>query len=200
MNWTLFFDIGNVLYFISLEKMCNQIAHLFSIPIEIVKLHLYDKEIIMKYESGTISTEEIIEYFSKSSKKTVCKKDFNKAISSVFTKPNNEIIPLIETLKNNNHTLILLSNTNEVHYRYLEKFFPILKLFDKTILSYKVGFIKPQREIFEIALSHGNNSSMFYTDDIKENIDAARNTGLDCEIFTTVSLLKDHLLKRKIIT
>lgn len=200
MNWTLFFDIGNVLYFISLEKMCNQIAHLFSIPIETVKSHLYDKEIIMKYESGSISTEEIIEYFSKLSKKTVCKENFNKAISSVFTKPNNEIIPLIETLKNNNHTLILLSNTNEIHYDYLEQIFPILELFDKTILSYKVGFIKPQKEIFEIALSHGNGNPMFYTDDIKENIDTAKDLGLDSEVFTTVNLLKKHLLKRKIIT
>jgi putative hydrolase of the HAD superfamily len=120
-----------------------------------------------------------------------------EALADIFT-PNIELFPLVEELKRQGSKLVLISNTNECHYHYAKKHYPILNLFDVNILSYEVGACKPNPKIFGRALKEVKGKS-FYTDDIPAFVKAGREAGLDAELFTDVPNLIHHLVQRRLL-
>ena len=68
------------------------------------------------------------------------------------------------------------------------------------MLSFEVGALKPDKQIFIKALSKAScdPKECFYTDDIPEFVKTAKECGLDSEIFTTTQALQQALLHRGI--
>lgn len=95
----------------------------------------------------------------------------------------------------------LFSNTNEVHFRYIESHFPIVKSFSHTILSYEIGNVKPDKESYKKLLSitgHQPEEHLFIDDRI-ENISAANEMGIKVILFKSVLRLKRELSAKGII-
>ena len=67
----------------------------------------------------------------------------------------------------------------------------MLDYFDRHVLSYKVGSLKPERKIFEHAIAAANYAAeaLFFTDDREENILAAKQLGMHAHQFTSESEL-----------
>src|SRR5262249_42798396 len=93
------------------------------------------------------------------------------------------------------YPLILVSNTNEAHIDFVRSHYRILDYFDHRILSYEVGSLKPDPEIFEhaIALSGHPPEALFFTDDREENVLAAKLLGMRTHQFKTEARLVDAL-------
>ena len=70
--------------------------------------------------------------------------------NSAKTGINTELLELIEKLKNK-YTIGLISNASNIQKEYNEKV-GLYKPFDPCILSCDVGFVKPDEEIYELAL------------------------------------------------
>lgn len=194
---TIIFDLGNVLFFFDHTKMIRQIGHCCGIPPEALKKIFFQHRIHQDYEQGQINSEDVHKILVKHGTKPFTHQEWMEAASDIFI-PNTDLWPTIEALKEKKIRLVLLSNTSEVHYNYLNSHYPILSLFDAKILSYEVKASKPQPQIFQAALRSIDCSidQCFYTDDIAEFIAAARKEGIDGEIFVDVSGLKSHLLQR----
>jgi glucose-1-phosphatase len=194
---TLFFDIGNVLLYFSHDKMCRQIAALCGLEEAHVRRVIFAEGMGLKYEKGKIDSRGLYEHFHKLSAKRVDFKHFMHAASDIFD-THMEIIPLIKELKQLGHRLITLSNICEAHFNHIYTHFPLIHLFDSYILSYEVGAVKPEKAIFEKALSEvkGPKENCFFTDDILDHIVAANQAGLPSEQFTTVEALRQHLKER----
>ena len=194
---TLFFDIGNVLLFVDPKRLYRQIADVCDLNLETVYEAIQTSEIQLRYEKGEITTEEVCTFFSRLSQKEIPKDHIFQALTEIFS-PNESIIPLIKTLKKQNIALILLSNTCEMHFQFIQKNFPIITSFDQFILSYEVNARKPERAIFEAAISASGHApaECFYIDDIPEYVLAARTLGIDAEPYKDTPTLKVHLKKR----
>ncbi len=97
---------------------------------------------------------------------------------------NKKMQDLLRTVKGQ-YKLVMISNINETHFEYLKKSMPIFDEFDKLILSYKIGFRKPAREIYNAALESVNTtpSKAFYVDDRADLIEAALGYGIKGMIF-----------------
>jgi putative hydrolase of the HAD superfamily len=95
------------------------------------------------------------------------------------------------------HKLILLSNTDTLHFNYIEKRFPEIFIFDEYILSYKVGSVKPEEKIFKIAIekSGAEPQNILFIDDMEENIRVAAKTGMKTIHFNSKTNLKAELEK-----
>ena len=91
--------------------------------------------------------------------------------------------------------MILVSNTNELHIDFVRTNYRVLDYFDHHVLSYEVGSLKPDREIFEyaIAVSGHEPEALFFIDDREENIVAARQLGMHAHQFKTELQLMDAL-------
>ena len=67
-----------------------------------------------------------------------------------------------------------------------------------VLLSYEIGVKKPNPEAFKILLQKLQLSASFviFIDDRIENVEAAKNQGIDAILFVNPSQLKDELEKR----
>ncbi len=78
----------------------------------------------------------------------------------------------------------VLSNTNALHWTTQVDHEEIRSLFTRTYLSYELGMVKPDAEIFQHVLDDLSlrAESVLFFDDNQENIDAARSAGLTAEL------------------
>jgi glucose-1-phosphatase len=76
-----------------------------------------------------------------------------------------------------------LSNTNRVHWEAGAAQWPLLHLFDRTFLSFELGLVKPDREIFEHVVQELELPAdrVLFLDDNEINVMAAREVGLCAE-------------------
>jgi FMN phosphatase YigB (HAD superfamily) len=95
-----------------------------------------------------------------------------------------------------------LSNTNELHWNEQVDAHLLHDLFETRFLSYELGLVKPDREIFEHVVEGlgCDPSAVLFLDDNQLNVDGARSVGLDAHRVTGVrdsrELLASHgLLK-----
>lgn len=195
---TVFFDLGNVLVFFDLDRMVRQLASCTQIPEQLLKEQSFQlRKTFYQYEEGCLTTQELYQHLRSRTSHVFSLEDLQLAISDIFT-PNLELWPIVEKLKNQGSKLVLISNTNESHFQFIQSRYPILNQFDRFILSYKVKACKPQPEIYQRALEEAQGNT-FYTDDIPEFIEAGRLAGLDAEVFTDVPTLQHHLIARQLL-
>lgn len=189
---TIIFDIGNVLVLVNQNKMFYQLSQLLNLSFADLKEQLFKDSLIQRFETGLIPYEELFN-------PNFPREKVAEAMNSAFSE-NSEMIPIINALKRQGKKLILLSNTNEIHFPYLQRHFSYLNLFDEAILSFEVKHIKPEREIFETALQKSGSlpEECFFVDDIFEHIQAARQLGIDAELYQDIATFRRDLAKRMI--
>jgi putative hydrolase of the HAD superfamily len=103
---------------------------------------------------------------------------------------------LVEELSRQGYTLLLGSNTNELHATHFRrKFAETLAHFRHLVLSYEVGHIKPAREFFHACTlaAAAEPERCIFIDDLAENIEGARAAGLKGLVFQDVPTLVEDL-------
>jgi glucose-1-phosphatase len=80
-------------------------------------------------------------------------------------------------------TVGCLSNTNALHWRELISKWPLTQLFEYPLLSFELGAVKPDRELFERALERlpFATDRVLFIDDNPLNVDGALAAGLRAE-------------------
>jgi len=199
MTGTIFFDIGNVLVKFSHEKMVQQIADVCGLTTSEIYDFLFTKNYCNQYQLGNISGETLHKMLLEQSSNKVSFDTLMHAVCNIFEEMEG-MLNLIKTLKKKKHALILLSNTCEAHFDFIEKHYPIVKYFDNKVLSYKVGLRKPNPKIFLQSLELAKNTMNFYTDDLEENIAAAKKIGLDAVRFEDVNQITKELAQRNFLS
>ena len=78
----------------------------------------------------------------------------------------------------------VLSNTNALHWDTQADAERIAGLFDRHYLSYELGLVKPDAEIFERVLAdlHMAAPNVLFLDDNQVNVEAARAVGLNAHV------------------
>jgi HAD superfamily hydrolase (TIGR01509 family) len=72
-----------------------------------------------------------------------------------------------------------LSNTNSLHWDHQSANWPLVGMFDHTFLSFELGLVKPDLDIFEAVADRlpVDRDRVLYLDDVALNADAARAFG-----------------------
>ena len=110
------------------------------------------RELVNDFEAGLIEPDDFVERFSRQLGFSLEYGRFCDIWSSIFLP--DPFIPeeLLRALKAR-YRLLLLSNTNAIHFRMLEATYPLLRQFDEMILSYKVKALKPSPAIYREAIA-----------------------------------------------
>ncbi|MCL2389954.1 MAG: HAD family phosphatase [Endomicrobia bacterium] len=191
------FDLGQVIFKFDLSKFINAFVKKTSeTPIEYVnKLILEHSQDTFLYETGKISS---LEFYNLLKEKTHYQGSFNEfsVIWNNIFKLKYETLEVIAALRQAKYHLAVLSNTNELHMEYLKAGYPeVFALFDKFFLSYEMNERKPDDKIFQKIIEYYacEPSSLFFTDDLDENVRAAKRNGITAYQFTTALNLKGNL-------
>lgn len=198
---TLFIDIGQVLVTLDYPAALRKVAEYTHVSPAEIETRLKEHADILLYESGRITTEDF--YASTCRLLEIDSVDlltFEAAWHSIFScqaAPDACISSdLFERLKSE-FQVVALSNTNEMHFEYLYQASPIIREFDDYVLSYRVGAMKPQAEIYQAALARTRRrpEETFFVDDLAVNIAAAAELGIRGVVFEGEAALKRDLCR-----
>ena len=119
----------------------------------------------------------------------------------MFSGPIHETVDLLMYLKRKKIPVLALSNWNDVKFQVALEEFPFLRLFDGRIVSGEVRLAKPDPAIYHMLLDTYklNPRETFFVDDRLENVEAARNLGIEAVQFTSPAPLEKDLANHGLI-
>ena len=196
----LLFDLGKVVVDFNFDLGMQRFASRSSLDRQAFSRVLFDEAWLPPYERGEINSAQYHRHLCESGGLNMELEEFHESWSSVFLPdlliPESLIADLGER-----YPLILVSNTNESHVKYIERNYNVLRHFDVKVFSHVVGALKPDRRIYEAAIAAAGHppDSLFFTDDREENVRGAENLGIHAHQFTNTSklieALRDHGIK-----
>ena len=95
-----------------------------------------------------------------------------------------------------------LSNTNAMHWEDQISRWPMLDMFDFRFLSFEMGLVKPDADIFRAVCDQLSISGdrVLYLDDVAQNCDGARAFGIRSEHVRGIREVREVLLSARIIS
>ena len=134
-----------------------------------------------EFEAGRIKPDHYFPWAAQTLGFNGSHEDFIHAWVDIFS-PNRLMWESIKTLDQRGHRLILFSNINEPHREYLMKSYSVFQHFSGGVFSYQTGHIKPEAEIYQIAINQYKlqPESTAYIDDLPGNIEGGIRAGFIC--------------------
>jgi putative hydrolase of the HAD superfamily len=190
----ILFDLGNVLVPFELSRGYAAFAQLTGLDANAVAQRLSQTNLYSEYEAGQLSTAEFHTALCQTLGCEIPLAQLREAWNAIFHPTPSTSPELLAALKRN-YRLVLLSNTNELHFGWLREHYPLLDLFDDYTLSFEAKAMKPDPRIYSDAIARAQCSpaECFYTDDIPRYVEAARSHGIRAEQFTGEANLRAHL-------
>ena len=198
----IIFDLGKVIVDFSVEKACSQIAKAASegVSAGVVHSFLFEDGLEYRFEAGEFNFAHLHQLFERRFACSINASDLKLAAADIFTPitPTIEILKCLREKYSNEIPMVLLSNTNEVHWEFIEKNWSISKFFDHTVLSFEVKSLKPDEKIYRAVLEKTGADARhcFFVDDIQANIDGAIHLGFDAALFNGPDSLRRALIAR----
>ncbi len=181
------FDIGRVLLDFDFESSLQRLLP-EGVPDSRQRLErLLDRK--DDFESGKISVGDYTEWALDVMGSDATHEEFHQAWRDIFT-VNEPMWRVARRLVADGHKLVLFSNINGIHAPWIYEEYPEFELFHGAVLSFEVGCIKPQPEIYQHALQeYGMDpAETLYIDDLPQNVEAGRAQGIRAWQYD----LKDH--------
>lgn len=177
----IYFDLGNVLLHFDHRKAATQMGLVAGVDPDVVWKAVFESDLQTRYECGEISTREFYEHFCNTTKTKPEFEALCEAAADIFTL-NCDVGPIVSSLATAGYRLGVLSNTCEVHWKHLFAAHTHLgRTFELYALSYQLGSMKPQPEIYASAakLAGVMPNEIFFCDDRPENVQGALDAGYD---------------------
>ncbi|MCX6237888.1 MAG: HAD family phosphatase [Bacteroidia bacterium] len=144
-----------------------------------------NKELFYNLEKGNSSPEAFHDNVRKMINKHISDKEIDMAWTAMIIDIPADRVRYLEELKKS-YKLYLLSNTNEIHrlkfHRNFEADFgyTFYDLFERNFYSHEMKMRKPNPQIYLQAIKEANivPEETLFIDDMEENIEAAKSTGM----------------------
>lgn len=198
MYKAIIFDLGKVLIYFDFKRGYQALEGLCPYAAAEIPKRIAATDLVQRFETGLVEPHDFYEQLSRILDLKLDYTEFCRIWSCIFSET---LIPesMLEGLKRN-YKLVLLSNTNVIHFEMVRKSYPILRHFDDLVLSYEVKAMKPRPEIYRAAIERAGcrPEECFYTDDIVPYAEAGRRMGLDAVAFESLEQLERELSARGI--
>ncbi len=200
----VFFDLGKVLLLFNHENIVKRLlskADADGDTETALFTFLFDAKsgICNLYDEGLVSSQDFYREINSRFPLNASYGEFTGLWNDIFTE-NKDVSALMDEVRKRT-PVYLLSNVNELHWKFCREKFACLKRMDGWALSYEIKSKKPKAAIYRAALEMagaGPGESIF-TDDIAENTDAAEKMGIDGITFTGAADLRERFTQAGLI-
>ncbi len=194
MRRAIISDMGQVVLWFDNRVFYRRLAEASPLGEEEIRQLMRDHfELVELLDTGRIKPQEFYAKVISATRANLNYEDFYAAYCDVFS-PNQ---PVIEILKRARRScrLLLLSNTDQARFSYIQQHFPEAMIFDSLILSYEVGLMKPHPQIYRIALEAAGTwpEETIFIDDLEENVRAAQTLGIKTILYRPETDLEKEL-------
>lgn len=182
----LILDLGNVLAFHDNAKLFAELARAFRTDPEELKARL-DGGLWDRVNRGHLPGDALRQELVARLGHEVSPGDWFDLWNCHFT-VNAAMVAHVESLVGR-LPLLLLSNTHDQHVAYLRPRLPVLERFERLVLSYEEGLVKPERGLYEraIAATRVPPWRAAFFDDVERYATAATEVGLHGRVFQSAS-------------
>ena len=175
---TILCDLGEVIVGVDHPSHCRKFGELCGTDPEYVWEYM-EGEVLFPLERGEITPEQFHTAVTERFGLELGFAEFAYIFSDIF-----ELMPdTVEFLESvrGKYKLCLLSNTNEMHWRFIDGRWQVGKLFDHLVLSHEAGARKPEPAIYQKALelTVASPEECVFFDDIPEYVEGARRLGIN---------------------
>ena len=180
-------DLGNVLAFHDNALLCRRLAeHVGTVPDALVEaFSSIEGGLAELINRGALDPEGIRREVSRTLNGDISMSDFERLFSSHFT-VHEAVLPRVERLCAQ-VPVVLLSNTNALHWAFLRPRLPVLERFRAHCLSHERGLVKPEPAFYLAACEMAGvapERCAFFAD-IPKYVEAADSLGIRGRLFTT---------------
>ena len=198
MYKAIIFDLGKVLVHFDFNRGYRELEGLCPYPAAEIPKRLGSTGLVARFETGLIQPHDFVEQLSRILDLHVDYDRFCRIWSCIFAET---LVPesMLEGLAAR-YRLLLLSNTNAIHFEMIRQSYPMIRHFHHLILSYEVKAMKPRPEIFHAAVARAGcrPEECFFTDDMAEFVEGAQKVGIDAVQFRSAEQLAEELKSRGI--
>ncbi len=196
LQWILF-DLGGVLYHIDSQR-CEQAFAQLRPAIGLQELYHQQPEIFHRFDTGKLSAAGFRDALRSAMQIEASDREIDAAWNQLLIGLFPRRLELLQEVRKQWH-IALLSNTNPIHAEAIFARYPDLpRLFEEVILSYQVGFRKPEPAIFQLAthLLNAPPEHILFVDDVQDNIQAAAAQGFQTLWLTDPEQLETEIYLR----
>ena len=191
------FDLGKVIVPFDFKRGYAKLEPLCGVPADEIPSRIWQTDLVQRFERGEIEPEPFVEELAGHLAMKVEYPAFCEIWNSIFFPetliPESMLIRLAKDYK-----LVLLSNTNRIHFEGIQAQYPHIGHFHELVLSYRVGAMKPDPKIYQAAIAAAGcrPHECFFTDDIPEYVEGARREGIDAVRFQSAGQIQNESLCR----
>ncbi len=193
------FDLGNVILPFNHYQIAEKLSLFtknedFLDPKKIFSyLFDFEKGAVNGYEVGKVSSLEFFQSVKEFLGLSISFEEFKPIWNDIFWE-NEDVSDIIRSLKGKKR-LGLLSNTNPLHFEYILSKFPIVRVFDRWILSHETGSKKPAIGIFQKAMEWASvrPEQVLFIDDMENHVKAGGSLGIQGILFKSAGQLREKL-------
>jgi putative hydrolase of the HAD superfamily len=194
---TVIFDLGKVIVPFDFKRGYQAISRICRYSPEEIPRRIGSTDLVQRFECGQVEPRDFVSQLCGTLDLEIDYDRFCEIWSSIFLRET--LIPeaMLEGLSRRGR-LLLLSNTNAIHFQMIRDNYPLLRHFDDYVLSYEVGAMKPSPRIYREAIARAacEPGECFFTDDIAEYVEGARAAGMDAVRFESAAQIDAELAKR----
>jgi putative hydrolase of the HAD superfamily len=198
MYKAIIFDLGKVLVHFDFKRGYQELEGLCPYPAAEIPKRIAPTGLVHRFETGMIEPRDFVEQLSKALQLRVDFDRFREIWCGIF---RHTLVPesLLEGLAAR-YRLLLMSNTNALHFDIIRQNYPLIRHFHDLILSHEVKAMKPEPAIYQAAIARAGcrPEECFFTDDILEYVEGARKMGIDAVQFRSAEQLEEELRNRGI--
>lgn len=194
------FDLGKVLIHFNFDPAFRRLSRHCGRPPKEIEDFFVQSGLEVLYDGGRISSRVFYAQIKKALGLRMGFAAFQDTWNHIFT-PVPGMRTLVGRLRKT-HRLVLLSNTNAMHFEFVKKNFPVLKDFHRLIASYKEKMRKPDERLYRLAAKacQARPDEIFYIDDRADLTEAASELGFHTFTFRkNVPELKAALKKAGVL-
>lgn len=192
-------DFGGVICTFDYRIFCERLARRIHRTADQVFAAAFGDHLLTDFETGKLSGQEYHRTVMARLDADVSYEEFYPTYGDIFTE-----VPATRDLfrrLRGRYPLYLLSDTNEIHFGYVQETVATLSVFDEFIVSYRIGAMKPDPRMYQEALRRSGlpASACVFVDDRPGNVEGARRVGIRAVQFESPAQCADELTRLGVV-
>jgi glucose-1-phosphatase len=196
----ILFDLGNTIVPFDFRRAYARLEHLCPYPAAEIPKRLARSDLVQRFETGAVEPEEFVRHFCAELGLQMTYAEFCELWSSIFL-PDTLIPESLLVSLATRYCLVLVSNTNAIHFEMVRGSYSLLRHFHALVLSHEVGAAKPSPRIYLEAIAQAgcNPGECVFIDDLAVCVEGARREGMEAVQFESLSQLERDLRARGVV-
>lgn len=189
----ILFDIGNVLVHYDHARTLAAVAAAYGVTPATVNEAF--ATISRQFGLGQLQPDQVCAVLNRHCGASIALTEFAVAFCTGLAR-DDDALAYVDALQIDDELLVgAISNTNAIHVAWLDAHVPELSHFELVVMSNEVALLKPDPEIFALALEllAIPADRVLYIDDIAENVAAARSMGMESFAHVDWNVTRTHI-------